>query len=86
MKRALIRVSIPMLEDILKGKLASVTDVWTDAPADLRVVGIDHAPAGLAHLWFYVLVESETFETVSPGKPIPEHPGFTYRRRDGVYP
>lgn len=80
MKRALIRVSMGIIENLLKGQWPSPNELWSDAPADMRVVGIHHAPAGEAHNWFYTVVESETFDEVKPGGVMPELPGFLMRR------
>ena len=81
MKRALLRVNMELLEILIKGSFPRPDDLWTDAPADLRVVGIGEAPAGETHNWFYAVLESETFANVKYGDLLPELSPFTYRRK-----
>jgi hypothetical protein len=79
MRRAMVRISNEILAEILRGQWRVRPCVWTDAPADLTVVGVGYAPAGQAHIWFYAIVESETFDEVEQGQQLPELPPFTYR-------
>lgn len=78
MKRALLKISNDFLGEFLKGNLPEERQYRTDAPKDLRVVGVEHPPAGFGHIWFYAVLESESFMEVKPGEPLPELNCFTY--------
>lgn len=79
MRRAMVRVGLAFLEDLLRGRWPVGGCTWTDAPSDLRVISVAHPPAGFDHLWFYAIVESAAFEPVKPGACLPEIATFTYR-------
>jgi hypothetical protein len=81
MGRALVPVSVVALADLLRGRWPMGWCEWTDAPNDLTVVGVEHPPAGYGHIWFYAVVESDSFPEVKPGQPLTELPPFKYRRK-----
>jgi hypothetical protein len=79
MGRAIVGVSNSLLTMLLRGQWPVEGCAWTDAPVDLTVVGVEHPPAGLGPVWFYAIVESDTFPPNEPGQPLPEIPPFRYR-------
>ncbi len=76
---AKVRVSGELLSQILSGQVGSKPDttIETDAPGDLRVIGVAGVPNTFDTFWLYV--ESQTFESVPECAEPPEIPSFTYR-------
>lgn len=76
----LTRISLELLASVLRGE-GPGGPVETDAPSDLRVVGIEQPFSGLGS-WAYLLVESASFDPVPEGASIPEIGPFVFHRKE----
>lgn len=73
---ARVRVSAHLLADVLTGNWSEVCK-RTNAPNDLKVIGVDQPTYGIG-AWFYVICESKDFDPVQEGAEIPEVGPFEY--------
>lgn len=80
MRRAIMSITFAVIEQLLRGQWSGEC-LNTNAPADLRVVGVEHGPAMFGHCKFYVVLESDSFAEVKPGDHLPELDPFKYEVR-----
>lgn len=71
-----VRVSVHLLADLLAGNWSRFCKE-TNAPKDLKVIGVEQPAYGIG-AWFYVICESKDFDPVQEGAEIPEKGPFDY--------
>lgn len=82
-KRARLRLSLKVLEDLVVGQAARWGAATTDAPDDLQVVGV-YQPAHAVGQWCYLIVESERFRPILEGSELPEVGPYHYHTAEEV--
>ena len=82
-KRGRLRLSLGVLEDLVKGAGDRWAAVETDAPADLTVLGVIQPPEGVG-AWCYLVIESQTLRPVPEGAEFPEVGPYRYRNAEEV--
>lgn len=78
-RRGKLRISLAVLEDLIKGAADRWAAVETDAPEDLSILGVVQPPEGVAS-WCYLIIESKTLRPVPEAAEPPEVPAYHYWR------
>lgn len=84
-KRGRLRISLAVLEDLVRGNGNHWAAARTDAPEDLQVLGVDQ-PAHAVGQWCYLIVQSNRLKPVPEGAELPEVGPYHYHRADEVEP
>jgi hypothetical protein len=82
-RRAKLRLSLAVLEDLIKGAGDRWAAVETDAPGDLSVLGVIQPPEGVGS-WCYLIIESKSLRPVPEMAEPPEVGPFHYRTKEEV--
>jgi hypothetical protein len=82
-KRAQLRISLAVLEDLVLGRADRWAAASTDAPEDLRVVGVQQPEHAIGD-WCYLIVESAKFKPIPEGGIMPNVGPYHYHRAEEV--
>lgn len=80
MKRGKVELSLAFLEEFLRGNgLSGYPIIETTAPKDLKIIGVEmDMQQTLNRTSCWIFMESDFFEDVPEGQPIPQIKAFEY--------